>query len=94
MKNMAKMIKGSNDKLKLSIERATAEMNAAEKNMKWFLNCQLNDDSLLEGLINRARIELENGIEKVYIGSMKGAFKARHYNHKSSFKLAKYKNIT
>lgn len=53
------------------------------------LNCVLNVYWLVEGLVYRAKVDPIKGQEKkkVYIGSTKGMFKTRYYNHKSSCKV-------
>lgn len=79
-----------NDK-KLDIGRATAKAAKKKCKCRIAVNCPLNVNCLMDGLVYRAKLEPIKGQEKVYIGPTVRTFKTRYYNCKSSFKRARYK---
>lgn len=67
---------------KLDMWRATAQVTDKTCHCLNAVNCPLNGNCLVEGLVYRADVESIKSQEKVYIGASEGTFKKRYYNQK------------
>lgn len=55
-------------------------------------NCPVSGNCQIEGVVYRATVEHTKGQENVCISSTEGTFKKGFYNHRSSFKISRYRS--
>ena len=88
MPNIEKIIKGHNGKIINSKPPPSKSCNCRRKD-----SCPLQGNCLASCLVYKAEVSTTRE-KKVYYGACSGTFKERFGNHKSSFRLEKYKDDT